>query len=164
MINRSAFFGGVVLLGTGLLFPSLTFAQSPPAVACTEIGCQNGVTLTIPPDRIWESGRYAFLFQIDQKAIKCWGKLPLPKCEEGPALTCDTAGIVTITESGCALPRTAHRFSDIYIAAKAKSIALRIDLGNTTIFSKNYRPIYKTLQPNGPQCGPVCYSASLPLF
>ncbi|MBL8638076.1 MAG: hypothetical protein JNN09_06230 [Alphaproteobacteria bacterium] len=78
-------------------------------------------------------------------------------------MKCNTAGVVSITESGCALPRTAHGFSDIYIATKAKSIALRIELGNKTIFSKNYHPIYKTSQPNGPHCAPICYSASLPL-
>lgn len=148
----------------GLFSPFLAFAQNQPEIACTEIGCQNGLTLTVPPDMTWEDGRYAFLFQIDGKAIKCWGKLPLPKCEDGPALVCDPIGIVTITESGCALPRSAHGFSDIHIATKAKTVALRMMHGNTTILGRTYRPVYETLRPNGPNCAPVCNSASLPLF
>lgn len=161
MSFRCAFFClGLFLLGG---FPTPVHAQSSSGLMCTEIGCQNGVTLTVPPERTWERGHYTFLFQLDQKTVKCWGNLPLPKCEDGPALKCNTAGVVSITESGCALPRTAHGFSDIYIATKAKSIALRIELGNKTIFSKNYHPIYKTSQPNGPHCAPICYSASLPL-
>lgn len=130
-------------------------------MACTLIGCIDGLTIDMPADQRWEPGRYVFDVTLDGRSIRCTGALPLKTCEER-SLTCNAGGVM-ITESGCAMPADSHGFGPIAIASGPSSIALTIRRDGQTIATGDWTPEYKTSRPNGPQCPPVCRQATVTL-
>lgn len=137
------------------------YAETP--VACTEIGCVNGLSLTVPTDYSWQPGAYVFSLKLDGRTVTCKGKLPLNACDM-PSVNCDGEGVV-ITESGCALPSPeAQGFGDIQIESGPQQVAVSVTRDGQTLVEKILMPSYRTARPNGPQCGPECRQASIPLF
>jgi hypothetical protein len=130
--------------------------------ACTEMGCQNGLQLTVAPDYRWSPGAYVFKFLVDGVAIQCRGKLPLPSCDN-PGLICDSTA-VTITESGCALPSAAHGFGMVQFADAPQTVRVTITRDNVMLVDKNFTPEYRDVRPNGAQCEPTCHQASAVLL
>lgn len=148
-----------LLLAFMAFSPSSSYAQN----ACTEMGCTNGLTLSVDPDYDWKNGVYVFDFFLDGKKVKCNGMLPLNACEKGPSLSCDKEGVIII-ESGCALPKSAHAFGDIVISGKPSRVLVRITRNGKPVVTRTLVPKYETVRPNGPACGPVCTSARHDLF
>jgi hypothetical protein len=131
--------------------------------ACTQMGCTNGLILSVDPDYDWKNGVYVFDFFLDGKNVKCNGMLPLQPCERGPSISCNKEGVM-ITESGCALAKSAHAFGDIVIEGSPKRVLARITRNGKPVVTRTLVPRYETLRPNGPSCGPVCQTASHDLF
>lgn len=129
--------------------------------ACTEIGCVDGLTVSIPPDYPWQPGDYTFDFTVDGKPLHCKGSLPLASCENRN-ITCDGDGVM-IMESGCALPKDTHEFGDIMLETGPSALALTITRNGETIAKGNWQVRYNTSQPNGAGCGPVCRQATVNL-
>ena len=146
-------------LAACLTVPLPSYAQGR---ACTEMGCTNGLILRVDPAKDWKSGNYVFEFVLDGRRVTCRGELPLKPCEE-PSIRCDKPGI-SIMESGCALPKTAHAFGDIQVEGDPRKIMARITHNGKTIVTRTIAPRYTTSQPNGPGCDPVCRSAQYDLF
>lgn len=141
-------------------------SPSPPAAAppnadapqaCTEIGCADGLVISLSPNAGWAPGQYRFTIVTDGETTVCEGALPLPPCEQ-PALRC-TGNAAIIGESGCAIEPAAHGFSDIQIASKPQSVTLTIERDGQTIANQTLTPAYQRSQPNGPGCPPVCDNA-----
>lgn len=130
-------------------------------MACTQMGCVDGLTVSIAPDYQWKPGNYAFDFTIDGKLLKCKGALPLKSCD-AHNITCDGDGVM-ITESGCALPADAHGFGDIMLGSGPSSVALTISRDGKPIGQGDWNVKYQTAAPNGPECGPVCHQATVKL-
>src|SRR5688572_18370652 len=86
---------------------------SEPSRACTLIGCEDGYRVDLQPASGWPTGDYRFSIEADTARVTCQASLPLPACGSGPAVSCEPRGVVTIVESGCALPATAHGFPQI---------------------------------------------------
>jgi hypothetical protein len=131
----------------------------PPGKACTEIGCVDGLRVSLEPSARWPAGEYRFDFVIDGTPATCTGALPLPGCEQGGALRC-TGAPVQIGESGCALPPLEHGFSDISLTSAPAHLKVTISRDAQVIGERELRPSYQRSQPNGPDCPPVCNSAS----
>lgn len=149
----------LVLLCSAVVSPA--WALSP--VACTEIGCVNGLALTVAPDYQWQPGAYVFRLTLDGRTVTCRGNLPLNACDM-PSVHCDGEGVV-ITESGCALPSPeAQGFGDVHIENGPQQVAVSVTRDGQTLVDKTVTPTYRTSRPNGPQCAPECRQASLPLF
>lgn len=125
---------------------------------CTQIGCSNGLTVSLDQGYRWKPGSYVFDITLDGRAVHCAGILPLNPCGQ-PSLRCNAKN-VTIGESGCALPKESHGFSDIRFDGAPKSVAVKITSGGSMIASQTFTPSYATSQPNGPGCEPVCHSAN----
>ncbi len=53
--------------------------------ACTEIGCQDGLNLTVDPSYDWKWGRYDISVMSEGRTVNCYGYLPLKQCEKGPS-------------------------------------------------------------------------------
>ncbi len=151
---RALFVGFLLLCG------GQAFAADP--VACTEIGCVDGLVLNVAPDYHWAPGDYVFAFKIDGQPQTCRGSLPLKPCGE-PSVICDGSGVM-ITESGCALPPDAHGFGTITLANGPAQVDVTITHNGQTLVQKTITPTYKTSRPNGPQCEPQCRQASVELF
>jgi hypothetical protein len=139
-----------------LLMANPAQAQRP----CTEIGCMNGLTIDVPLDYRWQPGAYVFDFNLDGKAVRCTGSLPLKSCDQR-SLTCTAEGVM-IMESGCALP-DGHGFGMITIDSSPASASVRITHNGQTIAQSSWKPAYQITQPNGPRCEPTCRQATVSL-
>ena len=162
-ISNSAstkFLALAALLGS---IPGLGCASSsPPQTGCTEIGCNDGLTVTFAPNSGWAPGSYRFVIDIDGQVTTCEGSLPLKDCDAGPSLQCSPATErVRIGESGCALPPEQQGFSELQIGVPpAASVKITVSRDGAELVQKTLAPQYKTSRPNGPDCEPVCQSAS----
>lgn len=128
--------------------------------ACTKIGCENGVRMTLTKATPWVPGTYAFAFELDGEPVECKGALPLQACDAGPSLSCTPDAVVQVGESGCALPPEQHGFSDITVRGEPKQVTLKILHDDKPLASADITPNFLTSQPNGPGCEPICKTAS----
>ncbi len=157
-MRRGGRWVALLMLCSAVAAPAL--ALSP--VACTKMGCVDGLMLTVTPEYRWQPGDYVFRLTLDGSTVTCRGRLPLNACDM-PSLACDGEGVM-ITESGCALPPEAQGFGDIQISSGPQQVAVSITRDGQTLVNKTVTPIYRTARPNGPQCEPECRQASAPLF
>lgn len=134
--------------------------QAPDGVAnCTAMGCIDGLHVDFSPNAGWPSGHYRFIVEAGGKTTTCEGDLPLRACSEGPSLRCDGEGVM-IGESGCALPPAEHGFSDLELRDGPAEVRLTIERDGARLVTKSMKPAYRTTQPNGPGCEPVCRQAA----
>ncbi|HEY6559292.1 MAG TPA: hypothetical protein VI072_18535 [Polyangiaceae bacterium] len=131
---------------------------APPLHACTEIGCIDGLHVTLTPADSWPAGAYVFDIETEGGSTTCRGSLPLPPCGT-QGLTC-TGQPVQIGESGCALPAAAHGFSTLTFSSAPKRVHVRITRDGQLVAARELAPAYRRAQPNGPGCEPVCTTAS----
>lgn len=146
-----------------LMLAFLSFVPAADASqACTRIGCVNGLNMRLPANMEWLPGSYVFTATTEAGVMRCSGDLPLPPCgEDDGSLRC-TDDRLRVMESGCALPADAHSFGPIIqIEGSPTHIRLMVTRNGTTIVDQSFAPQYKTSRPNGPQCDPVCHSASV---
>ncbi len=134
--------------------------NDPGGKMCTKMGCVSGLHVNFAKVTPWTAGAYTFALELDGAAVTCTGALPLPACDQGPALRCDVEGKVQIGESGCALPPEQHGFSDIQIFGEPAKVKLTIKREDQQLHSGELAPTYVTVQPNGPGCEPECRSAN----
>lgn len=160
--ERPRSLGARLALGLVLVLSSACRHPEPkrdgPPRPCTEIGCANGLTLTLEPNASWPSGRYEFEFTVDGRGATCTGELPLPACDSGRALSCVGAP-VRIGESGCAMPPSTHGFSDITLNDSPAQVSIVIRHDGRELLRESLSPVYRRSQPNGPGCPPVCEGA-----
>jgi hypothetical protein len=141
--------------------PSDGSTSTPTGGGCTQIGCEDGLTIRVTPTDAWPHGAYRFVVEHDGATTTCEGVLPLPPCEQR-AISCDAAE-PTIVESGCALEPSAHAFGDIVFGTSPPSVAVQVLLDDRSVGSGTWTPTYQTVQPNGPGCEPICTNAAVDL-
>lgn len=124
------------------------------------MGCVDGLRLELTPGSKWPAGSYRIELEADGATQSCTAVLPLKACDAGPNVQCTGATLARIGESGCALPPGEHGLSDIEFSGTPKRVHVRITRDATVVADKVLEPAYKKLQPNGPDCEPVCNSAS----
>ncbi len=152
---------GIFILLFGLIFhlPNASFAKT--SIACTEIGCESGLKISIASNYIWVAGHYRFEFTIDSKKVLCWGSLPLKSCDS-KSIQCTTSSPnIMIMESGCALPKASHGFGDINITSSPKSVSLQVLRNNKRIGQMKATPDYRTIYPNGKACPSKCEQSAI---
>ena len=135
-------------------------SSDPGGKVCTQMGCINGLHVNLAKVTPWTAGNYTFAFELDGAPVTCTGALPLPACDQRPALRCDVEGKVQIGESGCALPPEQHGFSDIQISGAPAKVKLTITREDQQLHSGELAPTYVTSRPNGPGCEPECRGAN----
>lgn len=129
-------------------------------MACTTIGCVDGLSLELaPPGGTWAPGKYVFEVTTPAGTTRCEGALPLPACESGPALAC-SGPPVSIGESGCALPKDQHGFSTLDLPTGPAHVEVAITHEGKPLTRFVLDPTYRTVQPNGPTCEPTCRQAN----
>lgn len=125
---------------------------------CTDIGCVDGLRLTVSPSSGWAAGAYRFELDVDGQAVTCQGSFPLQSCEQR-SFSCD-ADTVRLGVSGCALPGNQQGIADIAFEGFPLEISVRVLRDGTELASTTLEPAYKAGQPNGPGCDPICCGAS----
>ena len=129
-------------------------ASPPTGRACTAIGCQDGLLIRVLPAEAWPHGQYRFDIEQDGGRVVCTGTLPLPPCGV-QAMVCDAPGPM-IVESGCALPPAVFRTTPA-------AVAIVVTHDGQPVGAGRWRPVYQTIQPNGPGCEPICKNAAVEL-
>jgi hypothetical protein len=132
-------------------------SPEPQPRACTEIGCIDGLRVSLTPTDRWPAGNYVFQIDTDAGSATCRGSLPLPPCGTA-GLQC-TGVPVQIGESGCALPPDAHGFSDMTFSSAPKRLKVRITRDEQPLVEREIQPVYQRVQPNGEGCAPICTTA-----
>lgn len=132
--------------------------QQAPAQVCTQMWCQEGVSIILPP--ISTPGDYRFSVTADGQMFSCHGRLPLPPCGQ-QAVTCDRPGLV-VQESGCAMPPETHSFYGLFLSVVPKNIEVSIAMPGRSPISFAGPTNAKCFYPNGPQCDPrACCQAQI---
>ncbi|HTJ85379.1 MAG TPA: hypothetical protein VL400_26860 [Polyangiaceae bacterium] len=146
--------------------PTATETSAPTAAPtgaqkmCTQMACVDGLNIDFEPNGPMKKGKYTFTIEADGKKQECTGSLPLPACEKGRALTCKGEGDAMIMESGCALPPDQQGFGPIMLKTGPAAVKITVKKDGATIGTADLKPSYRTVQPNGPDCGPTCKQAS----
>jgi hypothetical protein len=128
---------------------------------CTDIGCVNGLRLSVSPQSGWTAGAYRFELDVDSQPVACQGSFPLQSCEER-SFSCD-AGSVRLGVSGCALPSDQQGIADMAFEGYPLHVSVRVLRDGKELVSTALEPAYTAGQPNGPGCEPVCCGASAQL-
>jgi hypothetical protein len=136
---------------------------SPP-LACTLIGCEDGLKVELRPASGWPAGEYRFRIQTNELEVSCRGSLPLPSCvgSSDPSsqenVTCSVEGVVRIVESGCALPAGAQAFPGIWFDPRLRPTRVEISItrDGQLLAEAEITPSFERVQPNGPACPPAC--------
>jgi hypothetical protein len=167
MMNEIRALSGLILTSLALLAPAACTDDaggdpqgsplSPPPAACTQIGCDEGLVVELRPASGWPEGEYRFEIRADGAETTCRGTLPLTSCSK-PNVTCDVGGVAQIAESGCAMPASTHSFPGIRFDPKLRPrrVEITIGLDDRIVGEARFSPSFRRIQPNGPQCPPVC--------
>jgi len=133
-----------------------------PPLACTLIGCEDGLKVQLRPASGWPAGEYRFEIQAEGVRVTCRGSIPLTACTGGPSLprtvTCDPEDVIRIVESGCALPAQAQGFPELWFDPKFRPRKLEITItrDGQIVAGANLVPSFQKVYPNGPECPPAC--------
>jgi hypothetical protein len=132
-----------------------------PPLACTLIGCEDGLKIELRPESGWPAGEYRFRIQTNEVEVNCRGTLPLRSCissDPGAQVSCDVEGVVQIVESGCALPADAHSFPGIWFDPRLRptTVDISITRDGQPVAEAEIAPTFQRVQPNGPACPPTC--------
>lgn len=145
---------------------------------CTEIGCSDGVTVSLRHDGTWVDGAYEFQFDLDGKDTVCTTNLPadLPTAGESATISCSPALSVTLgqefeckeTKTKDAVSQSCQPIADRWliraqIDTTPHKLKLRVVRDDEQLLSKSVDLKYKDVRPNGEDCGPVCSQSSADL-
>ena len=120
---------------------------------CTEIGCADGFNGEFSP-AFTTQGAYVFPLDLDGVTSSCTGSLPL-----NDGFSCD--GDLGVSQSGSALPDDEHSLPGFYVSRyDFAQLQLTVERDGVEVASWSVSPEWSTFQPNGPECGPTCTSAS----
>lgn len=155
----------------------------PAAVNCTQIGCSDGVLLSVRSQAAWLAGSYTLDLQLPGWSRSCSFQLPLAPATGGQpaaaALDCTPALELAV--------RAGTRCSDEAVASGlgpaglceelegryevqgfiteplSGELAVTLRRAGTTLAAARYPLEYRELFPNGPECAPECRQASVEL-
>jgi hypothetical protein len=138
---------------------------------CTLIGCDDGVHVVVrPADQGWAAGNYTVEISTGKDSHKCTAALPNPSpwTFESTTFQCDRSSLRVFLRraDGCddehdggAAGITCGSL-ELEIPGTPSSLHVRIDRSGETVLDESWRPKYRELQPNGPDCGPICRRSS----
>ncbi len=147
--------------------------------SCTEIGCANGVGLSIlPAGGSWPAGAYQLDLGLDDLAGTCDFSVPedLPAggsatsftCIEGVTIMLQQVFVCRSISEGGAVSQSCEPVADQYeltLSAFGEPTTLTLVLSRDAeeLLSENRALTYTESRPNGPDCEPLCRQAQLEL-
>jgi hypothetical protein len=128
-------------------------------IACTEIAC--APTLKVHFARpAWPAGAYRIEVTADGASDVCEVNVPLA-CNV--ASSCTGLGGLDVSPevSGCALDPGLHTILGLaFTYSVPASVTVRVVQDERELGKGSFSPSYVTAQPNGPDCPPVCHTAT----
>lgn len=140
--------------GTPSAAPTATAAPQGPLVACTKMGCMDGLEITLSPETP-KAGAYSVTVAAGSNTATCEVTFPYPACGT-LATKCSGSLPMMAQESGCELPKDKQTFPKLRLGATPDEVQVTVKRGKTTLTDQKMKPTMEEFRPNGPQCGPVC--------
>lgn len=122
------------------------------AKACTQIGCRDQFVIHTPNVKL-AAGTYSITVDADGKTSTC----PLVVDAKGAKTDgCQgDAGVMLALPGSVPVAGAEGGFSLVFDKAPA-SIKVGVSIGKKKIADQGFTPVYRTFQPNGPDCKPTC--------
>lgn len=136
----------IILTSLLLALPAIAASCDGVGTACTEIGCDDGITLTVSPASGLIAGVYSVSVSGTGESTSC-------------SLTVDNAAQVTDTTCDL-IDNTAGSFT-VVLHSSPETLTITIDRDGTELGKEDITPSYTTVQPNGPECEPTCHQADV---
>lgn len=146
--------------------------------SCTEIGCSDVAGVTIQTaNGEWAAGEYALNVAFDAMASRCTFTLPddLPRLGSLSQLDCDTGLQAHFSQrakctehkgpdgssSQTCIPIPNQFDLEISQQGVPAKVSVELRLADAVLVDESHSLSYQDVQPNGPECGPVCRQASV---
>jgi hypothetical protein len=130
----------------------------PASHSCTEMGCTDGYQVDFrSASSSWAAGTYHIGIVADGQSITCAATLPFES--QSPPHDCSSPDVM-LGVSGTALPAAQHALTGLVFSTHPANVTITISLDGKPFASAALAPAYATSRPNGPDCEPVCTSAS----
>lgn len=137
-----------------------TATSEPTGKVCTKMGCMSNLLVEVVPSKAgFGKGSYKVEVVADGKKGSCELKLPLPACDKGQAAKCEGDLKLDLKEVGCGKPVGEQSFGPLRFSEPPSELKVTVTKDNKRFAEGALKPDYKTLQPNGPGCDPVCKTA-----
>ena len=124
---------------------------------CTLVGCGPSVWIEFPP--VSGDGSYVFRLSEGDRTWSCEGPIPppasgsLPPCEAGMAVS-----------GPAVVPPQPFAYTTLWLeTARPRRPRLVIERDGEPVFDRTFELTYAVSTPNGPDCAPVCSTASVTL-
>lgn len=127
---------------------------------CTAAGCIDGFLITAAANEELPASSYELQLTLDGVLVTCTH--PLLVAAPASNGTCSSTAVrsqVVIHNGGAPGSGAANGFS-IRILETPSRVLLRVLRDGALVAEQTYDPIYQTIMPNGPECGPVCEGAA----
>lgn len=127
-------------------------------LACTEIGCQDGLSIVLNLDAPLDDGVWTLEVDTDDGLTTCAFEVSHTCAEGDVCVTSDCDTLAWSAEQG--------EVDTVYLWLVTDDETVDVyldDPSGTERFAASETVTYETFAPNGEQCGPICTSASLEL-
>lgn len=154
MKNRLQILSYLVFLP--LVVASCTSTEEPGGGGkeCTLIGCQSGLAIAFQASN-WPAGQWKVVASMAGEERSCTVSLPLPGSGQPQC-----QGKLLLGTSGSALPPASHSLTGVQLPDTPTQVTVEVLRDGVSQAKKAYQLIYKTTQPNGPGCDPICTQAA----
>lgn len=134
----------LILTSALIALPAVAASCDGVGTACTEIGCDDGITLTVTSASGLTAGVYSISVSGTGESTSC-------------SITIDSGA--QVTDTTCDLvDNTASSFT-VVLHSAPEALTVTIDRDGTELGKEDLTPSYTTVQPNGPDCEPTCHQA-----
>lgn len=136
----------LILASALIALPAVAASCDGLGTACTEIGCDDGITLTVTSASGLTAGVYSISIAISGQG-------------ESASCTVTVNSAAQVTDTTCDLvDNTASSFT-VVLHTAPETLTLTLDRDGTELGKQDFMPAYKAFQPNGPDCEPTCFQA-----
>jgi hypothetical protein len=122
---------------------------------CTRKGCFSSLRIDLLVGKAgWSNGAYTIDVVADGKKAQCQVKVPLD-CKQTAECTGDAK--VALTLAGCDEADAKQRKVEALVLREAPAeVKVTLKRAAKTVGEQTYKPEYKVITPNGPDCEPTC--------
>jgi hypothetical protein len=134
--------------------PTSTGAAEEPPVACTKIGCMDGLEISTNP-LAPKAGTYSVTVAAGSQSATCEVIFPYPKCGTSATKCSGTLPMMAL-EAGCELPKDKQTFPKLRVGSAPAEVVVTVTRDKKKVTEQKLAPAIEEFRPNGPKCGPVC--------
>jgi hypothetical protein len=137
---------------SGALLALLVASLAACTELCSLVNCEDGFEIRAVSSEPLASGRYDIAITLEGRSGSCTAFVP----PSAGSASCDASLPVSVSASETAFVIGVH--------AAPSVVTLRVEYGDQTVGEAEFKPKYRSVQPNGPDCEPTCHVADAQEF